>query len=258
MAADTMSGTSGLYRRCRELFSTYPLAVRADNGSEAARSMVLMLHEGPAFFVLRLAGKKDESVYSIGPWPAGDAEEISADGNSPVFDTLSKALIYGVPIPQDGSLFGWIHGDAVTALVVVYADGSESAVPSWAIMPLAGIPEWQWPPFANEHLFGSWFWKHYWAGEVVCLGSVVAETPDTVFWVDTKTSIGSDCCLVKRDIRTSTGHTWRRGCYVYFQALREGKRVPSLEVLDADIGKVDLAPRYDRSSCDISDRGGHS
>jgi hypothetical protein len=241
---------SSHYRNCQELFTTYPMAVRTDNGSEAASSMVLMVHEGPAFFVLRFYHESDNPVYSIGPWPAGDVEEITADGDPPVSGTLANVLTYSVPIPRDGSLFGWIHGDVVTALVVVYADESESPVPSWAIMPLAGTPGWQWPPFTDEHFFGSWFWKHYGAGEVVCLGDLVAETPDTVFWVDTKTTIGSDCCVVERDITTSTGYVLRRGCYVYFQALRERKRVPPLEVLVADTGKVDLAPRYDRASCE--------
>jgi hypothetical protein len=242
--------TSSHYENCQELFIHYPLAVRAGKGSEATRSMVLMLHEGPAFFVLRLDCENDEPVYSIGPWHAGNVEEIAADDNSPVSGTLANVLAYGVPIPHDGSLFGWIHGDVVTALVVAYADESESPVPSWAIMPLADAPEWQWPPFTDERLFGSWFWKHYRAGEVICLGDLVAENPDTVFWVDTKTAIGSDCCVVQHDIRTSTGHALRRGRYVYFQALRDRKEVPPLEVLLADAGKVDLAPRYDQASCE--------
>lgn len=249
VVTDTMTGSGSPYEICQKLFINYPLAVQASKGSNSTRSMVLMLHEGPAFFVLRLDYEKDKSVYSIAPWPAGDIEEISAYGNQPVSDTIANALTYGVPIPRDGSLFGWINGDVVTALVVVYADESESPVPSWAIMPLAGSPEWQWPPFTDERFFGSWFWKRYWAGEVVCLGDLVAETPDTVFWVDTKETMGSDCCVVERDIRTSRGHTFRRGCYVYFQALLERKPVPPLEALVAEIGKVDLAPRYDWSSC---------
>lgn len=246
---DTMIETSSHYENCQELFINYPLAVRAGKDSEA-RSMVLMLHEGPAFFVLRLDCENDKPVYSIGPWPAGDTEEIRADDNPPVSDTLANVLTYSVPIPQDGSLFGWIHGEVVAALVVVYADESESPVPSWAIMPLSDAPEWQWPPFIDERFFGSWFWKNYRAGEVVCLGDLVAENPGTVFWVDTKTAIGSDCCVVEHDIQTSTGHALRRGRYVYFQALRDRKGVPPLEVLLADTGKVDLAPRYDRASCE--------
>jgi hypothetical protein len=247
-----MTETSSHYENCQELFINYPLAVRTDKGSEAVRSMVLMLHEGPAFFVLRLDCESDKPVYSIGPWPAGDAEEIATDDNPPVSETVANVLTYSVPIPQDGSLFGWIHGDIVTALVVVYADESESPVPSWAVMAFADAPEWEWPPFIDERFFGSWFWKHYRAGEVVCLGDLVAENPDTVFWVDTKTAIGSDCCVVEHDMWTSTGNALRRGRYVYFQALRDRKGVPPLEVLLADTGKIDLAPRYDRASCEGS------
>lgn len=246
---ETMTQIRNLYKTCQEFFINYPAAARVDNGGEAGRSMVLMLPEGPAFFVLWLDYEKDIPVYSIGPWPAGDIAEISARGNTPVSDTLVNVLTYGVPIPRHGSLFGWTHRDAITALVVVYADESEGSVPSWAVMPLAGTPEWKWPSFTDERFFGDWFWKHYWAGEVVCLGDLVAETPSTVFWVDTKAILGSDCCVVEHDVICSTGHTLRNGCYVYFQALREHKPVPPLEALLADVGKVDLAPRYDRFSC---------
>ena len=161
VAITMMTEISSHYRNCQELFTTYPMAVRTDYGGEAASSMVLMVHEGPAFFVLRFDYENDNRVYSIGPWPAGDVEEITAADDPPVPDALANVLTCSVPIPRDGSLFGWIHGDVVTALVIVYADESESPVPSWAIMPLADAPEWQWPPFTDERFFGSWFWKHY-------------------------------------------------------------------------------------------------
>ena len=73
-----------------------------------------------------------------------------------------NALTSGVPLPQDGSLFGWTHGGAVTALVAVYTQYTPtSPVPVWTIMPLAGVPEPQWPPFTDERLFGPWFWEHF-------------------------------------------------------------------------------------------------
>jgi hypothetical protein len=243
-----MSAISGLRAHCQQLFVGYPLAVRPASAG-AGRSMVLMVAEGPAFFLLRLGDEDGGLEYSIGPWPAGDAEEVPAGDHPAVSGSLANALLHGIPIPRDGSLFGWVHDDAVTALVVVYADESENPVPSWSIMPLAGTPELQWPPFTDERLFGGWFWKHYLAGEVICLGNLVAENPDTVFWVDLKATTGSDCCAVERDIRTFTGHTLRRGCYLYFQALRERRRVPPLDVLLADAGKIDLAPWFDPSSC---------
>jgi hypothetical protein len=250
-----MAGISSHYNNLRELFVDYPLAVRADDAGEdgeTLRSMVLMVPGRPKFFVLRLLLRNDRPVYSVGLWPTGDFQENSADDNAPVSDTLANALTQGVPIPRDGSLFGWIHGDVVTALIVVYASESQDLVPSWAIMPLAGAPEWQWPPFSGERLFGSWFWKHYRAGEIVCLGNSVAENPGAVFWVDTKAALGSDCCLVKRGIGISAGYTLPRGCYVYIQALREGRQVPPLEQLEGGNGNIDLAAWYDRSSCEGS------
>jgi hypothetical protein len=240
---------SSLYESCQQLFTGYPLAVRVGNGSDAGGSMILMVHEGPGSFVLRLDDEEGWPVYSIAPWPAGDAEEVAADSHPPVSEGLANALLHGIPVPRDGSLFGWIHDDAVCALVTVYADESESPVPSWSVMPLVGTAEWQWPPFTDERLFGGWFWKHYAAGEVICLGDLVAQTPATVFWVDTKAALSSDCCAVERDIRTATGHTFRRGSYVYFQAIRDGKQLPSLDALLADPAKVDLAPWFDTSSC---------
>jgi hypothetical protein len=239
-----MTHIADMYKVCHELFINYPLAGRPGNGSEAGRSMILMMQEDPVFFLLSLDYEKGRPVYSIGLWPAGGIVEISADDDTPVSDTLVDALTYGVPIPRDGSLFGWIHRASVTALVVVYADESESPVPSWAVMPLVGTQEWQWPPFTSERLFGNWFWKHYWAGDVICLDDLVAGTPGTVFWVDTKAALGSDCCVVARDIKTFTEHTLQHGCYVYFQALRERKSVPSMQELLGDVGKVDLAPQY--------------
>lgn len=96
----------------------------------------------------------------------------------------------------------------------------------------------------DECLFGDWFWEHYRAGNLVCLGGLIAETPDTVFWVDTRAILGSGCCAVARDITSPDGYTLRRGRYVYHQALRADKPMPSLGELLADTEKIDLAPRF--------------
>ena len=156
----TMVDISSHYNNLRKLFLDYPLAVRTDDpgeDGEAARSMVLMVHEGPVFFVLRLLSRNGRPVYSVA-LAAGDVQEISADDDTPVSGTLANALTQGVPIPRDGSLFGWIHGDAVAALVVVYASESEDLVPSWAIMHSRAL-KMGWFPFSDERLFGSWFWN---------------------------------------------------------------------------------------------------
>lgn len=242
-----MIRTRSLYEACRELFIRYPLAARADNRNWAIHSMVLMLQErnDVRFFVVSQDCDTGRPRYSCHPWHGGCAADIEADNGDAVPQMFVKAVGNGIPIPQDGSLLGWRYGDVVTALIAVYADPTpEHPEPCWSVMPFAGIPETQWPPFASEHLFGQWFWEHYWAGNIVSLGALIARIPDTVFWVDTEAILGSGCCVVSRDIKSPGGYTLRRGRYVYHQVLRAGGPVPSLDVLLDDNGKIDLASRF--------------
>jgi hypothetical protein len=171
--------------------------------------------------------------------------DIEAPDSSAVPNVAVNVVTHGIPIPRDGSLFGWVHEDTITALVAVYAEyTADSPQPGWAVMPLAGIPEALWPPFTGEALFRRWSWEDYRAGSLVSLASTIAETPETVFWADTKATIGSDCCVVAHDITGPKGHTLRRGSYVYYQALREGAPVPPVSALLADASTIDLAPRF--------------
>jgi hypothetical protein len=242
---------SSLYRKCHELFTEYPLAVKALRRSRAMCSVILMLQDGShdGFFVLTHDFSRDASAFWIWSWPAGDVVVIEADGTQDVPDAATNAITQGMPIPRDGSLFGWTPGGAITALIVVYTEYSPATPePSWAIMPLAGIPEAQWPPFAGDPLFGHWTWPGDPAGSIVSIDELVAESPDTVFWIDTKAILGSDCCAVARELTSREGHVLRRGRYVYYQALRADAPVPSLGALLADLGKIDLAPRLERSA----------
>jgi hypothetical protein len=111
-------------------------------------------------------------------------------------------------------------------------------------MPLAGTPEAQWPPFTRDRLFGHWFWEHYWAGNIVSVGGLIAGIADTAFWVNTRAILGSDCCAVARDVRSPEEPVLRQGRYVYHEVLRDGKSVPPLEALLAYPGRVDLATRF--------------
>lgn len=242
-----MTRASGLDLACRELFTDYPLAAWASGGTGTSRSMVLMMPGEASFFVLSLGFDKGEPVCSLEPWPAGYGEVIPADEiDAP--DAAENVLTNGVPIPRDGSLFGWTRGHAVTALIAFYATyAPETPEPSWTVMPHAGSPEAQWPQFTEERLLGHWFWDYYWAGTIIPLGGLIAENPDTVYWVDTKAVLGSDCCAVARDIGSSEGHTLSSGRYVYFQVLRAGKPVPPLNTLLTNAGKIDLAARFEYS-----------
>jgi hypothetical protein len=244
-----MIHTRSLYETCNKLFIGYPLAVRVEDPAATIHSMVLMIHDrdDPKFYVLMRDGAHLKFSYSLWPWLDGPAEVIEADGSATVSEAAEIALRNGLPIPRDGSLFGWVSGHAYTALLVIYADYTSSELPSWSVMPLVEDPVAQWPPFTDELLLGDWFWEQQRIGRIVSLGSLIADHPDTVFWVDSGSSIGSDCCAVARDISESHGATLRRGRYVYHKVLRDGYRVPALDVLLADPGKIDLAERFQRS-----------
>jgi hypothetical protein len=248
-----MISTDSVYEACYELFANYPLAVSALDASSETCSMVLLLLDGSdaRFFVLVHDRGVRSPSFSVFPWHAAGGAKIEphgvvSDGTS--LDDVVDVVTCGIPIPADGSVFGWTVGEAVTALVAVRARYTPaSLVPGWAAMPLVGVPEAQWPPFVAERFFGHWFWEYYRTGRVICLDELIAQTDDTVFWVDTKASLGVDCCVVARDINSAEKRTLQRGCYVYYDVLHAGKPVPSLAALLASTAKTDLAPRF-RSS----------
>ena len=241
-----MVPASRAYLACRNLFNEYPLAVSAANHVPTIHSIVLMLGDDDdvRFFVLVRNNGTGGPTYTLCPWRGDGIVSITADGDG-VPDPAAEAVMRGVPLPQDGSMFGWTCQEIVTALIVVFARYTpETPVPAWSVMPLAGIPKAQWPPFTCEHLFGHWFWEHYQAGDIVSLDGFIAETPETFFWVDTQAILGSDCCVVARDIKTPEGRILRRGKYLTAAALQPGAAVPSLTELLADTSKIDLAPRF--------------
>lgn len=239
--------TRSPYEACQTLFIDYPLATRIVSRDGTVRSMVLMLqHEDYAgFFVLSGDYRNGKQAYSVWSWPAGDIMAIEIGNAASVPDPAVTAVTCGVPIPQDGSLFGWTYGDVISALIVIYAEYSaEHTEPGWAVMPLASASEELWPPFTGEPLFGHWPWTEYKSGKIVSLDRVIADTPEAVFWVDTKDTLGSDCCAVARDIKPHQGAVLRGGRYVYFEALRAGEHVPSLTELLTSPNALDLTPRF--------------
>lgn len=221
-------------------------------GDGTLRAMMIMLRGagGPRFFVLSQDLREGSPRYSLRPRRSTHVVDIGANGSTPVTDEVVQVLTHGVPIPHDGSLFGWRYADAVTALVPVYTEVmAASPDPMYAVMPRVGTPKAQWPPFADERPFGHWFWEHYQAEELVSLDRLIADSPDTVFWVSTETVLGSDYCAVARDVKGTRGCTLQRGVYMPFEAMLTGRRLPPLSDLLADSTKTDLAPRFRESAC---------
>lgn len=93
-------------------------------------------------------------------------------------------------------------------------------------------------------LFGHWFWEYYQAGTVVYLDDMIAETQDTVFWVDTTAILGTRCFAVSADVKDPAGCTLPQGRYMTYLTLRAGGPVPSLSDLLADPSRTDIAPRF--------------
>ena len=52
---------------------------------------------------------------------------IEADGDAALPHVAVSVVTRGVPIPRDGSLFGWRYGDTVTALVPVYTTSTPAS-----------------------------------------------------------------------------------------------------------------------------------
>ena len=238
--------TSSLHRMCRSLFADYPLAINAIGRGRASSSMILALPDGGdvEFFVLsRNRGLRGAS-YSLRPWRAGGTLEIRP-GSATTAELVMNAVTCGVPLPRDGSVFGWKSGQDITALVTFYVRYTpECPEPSWAVMPLADLPEIQWPPFTGRHVLGGWFWEYHQTGAIIWLDRLIRQNPRAVYWVDTKEFLGWDCCVVARDIAIRDGFTFRRGRYVYYEALQAGNAVPALDALLADADKTDLASRF--------------
>jgi hypothetical protein len=256
-----MIRTASVYQRCQELFTNYPLAVRNVTDFGSIRTMVLMRRNGDEadFFVLS-QGRGDEApLYSMRPWPSGDIVDIDADGAAPVSRMFADALAAGLPLPRHGSMCGWKGDGVVTALIVIYTDyAPHRPLPRWTVMPLVGLPEREWPPFTGQRFFGPWFWEAYRAESIVALDEIIAEAPGSVFWVNTQSILGSDCCAVARKIEGPNGPTLPRGRYVYSEVLRSRGPVPSLAVLLADVNKIDMAARFRRSlRRDCWPRGGN-
>lgn len=248
-----MISAGSLSEKCHELFERYPVAASTDDGSGATRTMMIMLRgtEGPRFFVLSHDLREGSSRYSLRPRRSPRTVDIGANGRAPIPDEVVQVLTRGVPIPQDGSLFGWRCEGVVAALVPVYtAFMPASPDPVYAVMPRVGTPEAQWPPFTDERPFGQWFWEHYRAEELISLDCLIEDIPDTVFWVSTKTILGSDYCAVAQDVKSPGGCTLQRGVYVPSGAMLAGNRFPQLSDLLADTTKTDLAPRFQESACD--------
>jgi hypothetical protein len=239
---------SDAYVRCQALFAEFPQAVELtevpeDSGhSWAERSMVLMVPDGDKgrFFILCQADKPG-SPFTLLPWRRPGLTTIRAGGCG-LAGNAAEVLTDGIPVPRHGSLFGWVSGATITALIASYTQYTpQSPTPNWAFMPWIDGAREQRPQFGVRKLLGRWFWEYLRSGTIRDLQSVIA-TPDTVFWVDTVELLGSGSCVVAREVRTADGLTLPKGRYVYYPAALSETTMPSLDTLLQDPHRTDLTP----------------
>ena len=234
---------------CRELFDSYPLAVTPINRDGTVRSMVLMVRDcdDAAFFELTRNLGWGEPIYSLCSWGGDDVIDFDADSAPAPPELVTEAVTCGIPIPRHGSVWGWRNGDSVSALITVHADFSPGhPEPHWAVMPRAGAPRAEWPPFTGEPLLGPWFWSYHRDGRIASLVGLIARNPDTVFWTSAEASPGRGFCVVAHDIKSPEGYVMPHGRYVYYRMLLSGNPSPSLDTVLSGTGLVDLAPRLRR------------
>jgi hypothetical protein len=232
------------YRRCQALFAEYPLAARLTETTGSEKSMVLMVadSDNAKFFILTQEG--EDCSFSLFPWREPGMTLIRPGRGSLAAEDC-RVLTRGIPIPRHGSLFGWVSGMSITALISAYTRYTpQTPVPSWAVMPSIDGDRGEWPPFTSRKLLGRWFWEYVRSGIIRDLQSIIALVPETVFWVDTTELIGSGCCVVARDVPATSGQILRKGRYVYYQAVISGAPVPSLDALLRDSSRTDLASRF--------------
>jgi hypothetical protein len=238
--------TTPLYQACAHLFADYPLAVEtfeAEGDLDAESRMVLILPgPDPEFFVLTRFDDDRPPQYRVHPWKGQGGTDISTVSAGVVPDDVAQVIAEGVPLPRDGSLFGWLDQGTVVALICVYA-GPDIEQPQFSTMPRIGTPEATWTA-ATQPLFGSWFWDCCREGRLVNLAPFVGGTQNFVFWVDTIATLGSSVAAVEMDLSAPDGWVLPHGVYAHYPLIKAGKSVPSLDALLADPGKVDLGPRF--------------
>jgi hypothetical protein len=148
----------------------------------------------------------------------------------------------GVPLPRDGSLYGWVDRGKVTALIAFYSHYTPACPePAWLLMPNADLSEAAWPSVTGERLVGPWLWEYVRAARIVNLAPCIATAGNAAFWVDAAKTLSSGAIVVSRDLASPDGWALPRGRYVYYRHIAAA---PSLDALLADPGKTDLAPRF--------------
>ena len=248
MSVQHQSGTA-LFAACSRLFRRYPLAVRLSFAHGGYQSMVLMNRAaGPAsFFVLTQAR---DGLFSIRSWHRHDGVDQEIRPGEPVSRVVQQVITNGMPVPQHGTLLGWVTDRQVTAMLAVHGRQPETwdvaaPVPEIRVMPMAGTSELpHWPPFTTSPLEDGRLWEYLEWGGIVDIGPLVAQSSGRAFWVPSPDRRGArHGCVVVKDNLPAKEYWLPAGVYLDHWTLREGIQVPPADDLLTLPGVVDLARR---------------
>jgi hypothetical protein len=244
----TPAPTAGipLAEACSNLFDAYPAAVEVVDRNGPARSMILALPDGEEarFFILAHDAADGASSWTLGPWTA----DVCAIAEWACTDDMAAAIVArGVPVPPDGTMFAWRDGYTLPALLAFYADAEKDVSPYWTTMQTVDADR---PAPVPQCSAGIKCWERFWglydAGDIIPATALVARNPGTIFWADARESLEYGCFVVARDVATLEGYVLPRGCYVHSDDLQAGGSMPMVDIVLADPGRVDMAPRVRR------------
>ena len=243
MSVQDLSGTA-LSVACSRLFRRYPLAVRLSFANGGYQSMVLM-NGGAGFFVLT---QGRDGGFALRSWHRDDGVNQEIRPGEPVSGVIHQVITDSMPIPQDGTLLGWVTDSQVTAMLAVryrQPEAWDTALPGpeVRVMPMAGTSEpLHWPPFTTSPLEDGRLWEYLEWGGIVDIGPLVTQRTGRAFWVPSPDRRGArHGYVVVRENMPAEEYWLPAGVYVDHWTLREGIQVPPADDLLALPSAVDLA-----------------
>lgn len=240
------------YQACEQLFRRHPTAAEPPGGAQPTMTIMTGPTTDPQFYFLRhVIDGNPQPFYSLRPWrnPTGisvqPGDVIKRQGSLTLAEARAIAS-NAVPLPRDGSVYGWTGGgNTITSLVLFFTTGHSDPLlphPIFTVMPHTETPRRQWPPFTTTPYFGPWWWDHHTAGHLIDAGSHIAKTRRTVYWASTP-ELGSGSCAVAADIAIG-GALLPRGLYIFHGTLTAQTPIPPPADILRRPGTHDLGPAF--------------
>jgi hypothetical protein len=228
--------TETLYGTMTGMFGDYPEAVASVNTSGTIRTMHLAVPTtggGAGFYTLwHLTPPHQGPSYGLYRWPAREPSKgLKVEPGTPAtgkFAHVPRLLRTAVPLPRDGSVYGWLNHNTVTTWMVFYTRTDDHRnEPTWFPMHLESAKRRDWANTAGRDFWRYPFWAQLRAGQIVPLGPSIASAPGTFYWA---TPPGGETLeahgVVTAPFQSRDGWRVPAGRFIYDGALTSGMQVP--------------------------------